>query len=49
VVRLLLAREEDRMVDIAERMDPAIRGRWDGENTFVDDRYVRNPLPSASS
>jgi hypothetical protein len=49
MARLVFAREEDRMVDVAERVDPAIGGRRDGDDAFLGDGYGASSLPSTSS
>jgi hypothetical protein len=46
---LVFAREEDRVVDVAEGLDPAVgRGR-DGNDGFVGDRYDASSSPRTSS
>jgi hypothetical protein len=49
VVRLVFAREEDRVVDEAKRVDPAVRGRRDAGDAFVKEGYDRSSLPTTSS
>jgi hypothetical protein len=46
---LVLAREEDRVVDIPERVDPAVRRRRDGDNLLIENSYGISSLPSTSS
>lgn len=46
---LVLAREEDRSVRVAKRLDPAIRGRRDGDDGFVSDGYGASSSPRTSS
>ena len=49
MVRVVLAREEDRMVDVAEGLDAAVRGRRDDEDAFIGDGYGFSSSPSTSS
>ena len=46
---LVLAREEDRVVDIPEGIDPAIRRGRDSDGLLVEDSYGSSSLPSTSS
>ena len=46
---LVVAREEDRVVDIPERVDAAIRCRRDADGLLVENGYGVSSFPSTSS
>jgi hypothetical protein len=47
--RLVPTREEDCVVGVAERVDPAVGRRRDGDDGFAERGYGGNSLPSTSS
>jgi hypothetical protein len=45
----VLAREENGVVGVAKRLDPAKGGRRDGDDGVVGDRYGASSSPRTSS
>jgi hypothetical protein len=48
-VRLFLAGEEDRVVEVAKRVDPTKRDRRNLYGMLAEDGYGENSFPSTSS
>ena len=49
MARLVLAREEDRVVGEAKRLDPAVGTRWKGGGGILADSYDGSSFLSTSS
>ena len=48
-MRLFFASEEDRVVEVAKRLNPAERDRRNLYGMLAEDGYVENSFPSTSS